>query len=387
LNTAEPSILFLDQSGKLGGAELMLADIVPRVGRNNSVLLFDEGPFGTLLEQLGASVHVCSAKIQVTKNQGILSLMKAAPNMAKLVRTAIQFSKKHDLLYANTPKALMVGAIASFLSRKPLVFHLHDILDSTHFSRINSALIARTARLFAKQIIANSEATRVSYLRCSGSKKNNVHVVYNGFKTPQTSSPNGTTAQELRKEHGVPENSLVAAVIGRIAPWKGQHVILDALPLIPNFQVWIVGDALFTKEDLDYKNELLAMTKHSDQVRFLGFQNDLRGIYEAADVIVHTSVAPEPFGRVIVEGMLYGKPVVATRAGGAIEIVSDRKTGYLYEMGNHVELADVLNHLRSNKSETELIAERGQIDATNRFALDKVLEQIRKIVSNVFNVG
>ena len=50
---------------------------------------------------------------------------------------------------------------------------------------------------------------------------------------------------------------------------------------------------------------------------------------KAVDIVVHTSIAPEPFGRVIVEGMLARKPVIATRAGGALEIIDEGVTGLL----------------------------------------------------------
>ena len=65
----------------------------------------------------------------------------------------------------------------------------------------------------------------------------------------------------------------------------------------------------------------------------------------AWDVVVHASVRPEPFGRVILEGMLLGKPVIATAAGGVPELIDDGRTGFLVPPGDATALADCLRRV------------------------------------------
>ena len=89
---------------------------------------------------------------------------------------------------------------------------------------------------------------------------------------------------------------------------------------MPDVVVWIVGDALFTEEDRAYSQKLRSLVANSyvdSRVYFLGFRSDVNILMRAADIIAHCSVSAEPFGRVIVEGMFSGKPIIASRAGWA----------------------------------------------------------------------
>ena len=115
-------------------------------------------------------------------------------------------------------------------------------------------------------------------------------------------------------------------------PWKGQHIALEALRSLPGVHLAIVGEALFTEEDRAYREELRRTAEEpglQGRVHFLGFRSDVIELLHAMDVVVRCSVAAEPFGRVIVEAMLAGTPVVATRGGGVDEIITDGQDGFL----------------------------------------------------------
>ena len=92
----------------------------------------------------------------------------------------------------------------------------------------------------------------------------------------------------------------------RLSPWKGQHILLEALVHCPADVVAIlVGDALFGEQD--YVQTLKAQVESlglQNRVHFLGFRSDIVPLMHACDVVAHTSTAPEPFGRVIAEAML-----------------------------------------------------------------------------------
>lgn len=123
-------ILFLDQSGKPGGAELCLIDIAKPYRDRALVGLFADGAFKTLLEQHHIPVEVFTNQpIQVRKQSNLLQAFGSLGQLAPLVAKVVQTAHEYDLIYANTQKALVVGAIASFIARRPLVYHLHDILS------------------------------------------------------------------------------------------------------------------------------------------------------------------------------------------------------------------------------------------------------------------
>ena len=194
---------------------------------------------------------------------------------------------------------------------------------------VGSTLANRTV----VRVIANSRATAAAFVE-SGGKSKLVRVVYNGIDPAPFELTTPAELEALEKELGLAEASIVG-VFSRLAPWKGQHVLLDALPHLPAVHALLVGDALFGErtyaESLRVRARSLGV---ADRVHFLGFRKDVPRLMRLSDVVVHTSTAPEPFGRMIVEGMMADKPVVASRAGGATEIIEDKVNGYLVPPGN-----------------------------------------------------
>jgi glycosyltransferase involved in cell wall biosynthesis len=177
-------------------------------------------------------------------------------------------------------------------------------------------------------------------------------------------------------------------LFGRITPWKGQHVFIKALVELPDVRGLIVGDALFTREDRSYAQELRDLVAHlriADRIHFTGFCPDILPLLLSVDVVAHCSTSPEPFGRVIVEAMLAGRPVIATRAGGAMEIVSDNQTGLLVEPGDSHALAAAIQRLLENR---EFAAEMGRAakrDAEQRFRLDRILQEWNECIEEVIS--
>jgi glycosyltransferase involved in cell wall biosynthesis len=113
-----------------------------------------------------------------------------------------------------------------------------------------------------------------------------------------------------------------------------------------------VGDALFGEQA--YAATLHARAAQPDlagRVHFLGFRSDIPALMCSMDIIAHTSTAPEPFGLVIVEAMLARRPVIATAAGGALEIVLRQQTGLLVAPGSIAELHDALSYILANPVE------------------------------------
>ena len=374
-------VLFVDQSGQCGGAELMLADLLRRLrGKVEAkVVLFDEGPFAELLRRERFAVEVLPLKLRTTKHAGKLAKLLDLPLLGLLALKLSRRARGYDLIYANTPKAMVAGALAARLSGKRLVFHLHDILDATHFSPGNVRLLVSLANRQASAVVANSKATEQAFVAAGGRAELST-VVYNGFDVAESAPPDREAA---RRELGWTGDQSVAVIAGRIAEWKGQHVLLEALRRAPEWRACIVGDALFTEGDLEYKERLLAMTSDAGltgRVTFAGFAKDPACYYAAADAVVHCSTAPEPFGRVIVEGMLAGRPVIATNHGGATEILRNGVTGFLVEPGNPSALAEVLERIKADPDAAGRVASAGREDARERFDLGKIADQVFEVI-------
>jgi glycosyltransferase involved in cell wall biosynthesis len=178
-------------------------------------------------------------------------------------------------------------------------------------------------------------------------------------------------------------------MVGRIVPWKGQHVFLRAFAQAfaqSKETAVIVGDAMFGETEVAYGAELREMTRAlgiGDRVEFRGFREDVWSELDRMDIFVHASIAPEPFGQVIVEAMLCGLPVIASAGGGPSEIVTDGVDGLLYPPGNVDALVSALRRLRSDDRFRAQLGENARSRAARfspRAAASSVMSLYRQVL-------
>ena len=377
------NILFLDQTGKLAGAELVLLDVAKFHQGSCLVCLFEDGPFREKLEQHGVSVKVlASDPIQVRRESGIFQSISNANKLLPLIQQVVRLSKQYDLIYANTLKALVVGALAHLFSRRPLIFHLHDILTEEHFSVANYRLVVLLANQFASQVITVSHAAREAFV-AAGGNANLIKVIYNGFE-PEQFQGHELGRADLRQQLGV-DDRFVVGHFSRISPWKGQDILIDALTLCPDdTTVLLVGDVLFGEHD--YAQRIHAQVealKLHDRVKFLGFRSDVPQLMAACDIVAHTSTLPEPCGRVIVETMLCGRTLIASKAGGTVELIDSGRTGWLIPPGDPLKLAETISRCRDHPEETARIAAQAQAESSQRFHIETMKKEIRQLIEAV----
>jgi glycosyltransferase involved in cell wall biosynthesis len=374
-------ILFLDQSGKPGGAELCLIDIAKPYGDRALVGLFTDGPFKKLLQQHQIPIEVLATKpITVRKQSNLLQAATSLGQLAPLLKKVVQTAKKYDIIYANTQKALVIGALASFIARRPLVYHLHDILSPEHFSQTNLRVAVTLANGFASLVIANSQASQTAFV-AAGGRPELTEIVYNGF-APENYQPAESEVKKLQQQLGL-EGKFVVGHFSRLAPWKGQHILIEALAKCPpEVTVILVGDALFGEQDYVQKlHQQVATMGLEHRVEFLGFRTDIPQLMAACDLVAHTSTSPEPFGRVIVEAMLCGTPIVAAKAGGAVELVEHGSNGFLVTPGEPQELVQIIHTCLQETEITATIAKNAQAIARQRFDVTAINQQIASLLS------
>jgi len=367
---ARPRVLFVDHTGELGGAELCLLDVAANAGPGSAVVLFADGPFRERLVGAGVPVEVLPAPRAVlgVRRGSSGSVVAVAAGVARLAWRLARTARRFDVVYANTQKALVVASVAGALARRPVVWHLHDLLTDEHFGRAQRRLVVLLARLFVRRVIANSEATRDAFVRAGG-RAATVQVIYNGIEPAPFDAVSDDEASRVRVGLGA-GRAPVVGLFGRIAPWKGHLVLLEAMAELPDVHAILVGEATF-EADRDYPEVLRARAASlglTDRVHGLGFRDDVPALMRACDVVVHASTSAEPFGRVIVEGMLAGRPVIATRAGGAVELVDDGVTGLLTPPGDADALRDAITRLLTNAPLATRLGASGRASARQRFA-------------------
>ncbi len=190
--------------------------------------------------------------------------------------------------------------------------------------------------------------------------------------------------RETRKKLGFVDQDVVALIVGRFIPLKGHSVFLraihNAIQEDLNIKALIVGTdpspASEFREKLESEVVQLGL---QDRVQFLPWQDHMGPIYEASDVVLQPSIEAESFGYVALEGMSMGKPVIASRIGGLIDVVSDGETGFLVEPGDSDKLAQAILKIVKNPTLAFRLGENGRERVKKLFTMEHNAAEVQEI--------
>ena len=236
------------------------------------------------------------------------------------------------------------------------------------------------------QVFCISQAVYDSLVSC-GCDSHNFLLLHNGID-PQSLTIQ-RSAERIRQDLGIAPDQAVIGMVGNIKRWKGQKVLVEALPTIiandPKLVCVFVGAV--DKEDQPYFGEMQELIEQhglSEYVIFAGYTRDVPDFINIMDIVVHASVEPEPFGRVIIEAMAMGKPVVASRDGGVPEIVDEPCCGRTFLPGSAKGLAAVLLELLSDPSRLDTIGKAGLRRVNSHFHIRTNAERTTKVYETLF---
>ncbi|MEK8090153.1 glycosyltransferase family 4 protein [Thermithiobacillus plumbiphilus] len=380
----KPRILFLNHTGDLGGAELCLLDIASHFAEGSQVMLFEDGAFRHLLESRGCMVglsHGAEGMMRIRRGSGFSTAIRAVPAVFGLAHAIARKASEFDVIYANSQKAFIVAAVASRFSGTPLLWHLHDIFTNSNFHPVLRDLAIGLANRYASRVLANSEATRAAFVQCGG-RADLVQVVYPGTDPAHFADPDLTRILAWRHQHC--GDAPLLGIFGRLTPWKGQHVFLKALAALPGVHGLLVGAP--TYENRNFHEALKRQMEDlgiQDRVHFWGHSDEIPALMRVVDIVVHASTLPEPFGKVVVEGMLAGQPVIATAAGGVPEIIENEISGILVPPGDAGHLAEAIRNLLQNPSTLHSIGKKGHERALSRFSLERSLDEVDRAITKI----
>ena len=377
-------VLALDHAGVLGGAELSMLDVIAGLDGDVAVRLFADGPFREVLARRGVDVRVLPmGSLGAVRKGSRLPSARALLDTWQLAGRVAREGRAWSVLYANSQKAFVVAALAGIRCGRPVVWHLRDLLGAPHFSTLNTRAVVMLANRRAARVIANSHATADAFV-AHGGVRTKIRVVHNGIDAAPFDAVTDADARALR-ERLSPGAGYVMAVFGRLHEWKGQRTALAAMDALPgDCHLWIVGAPLFGEQAFEEALRSRAAERGlSSRVHFLGFRDDIALLMRAADVIVHASTLPEPFGRVIVEGMLAQRPVIATAAGGVGEILDDGRTGLLVPPGNAAAIAAAVQELRGDPLRAAALAAAGAAHARAAFGVNAMVRGVRAVLDEV----
>jgi glycosyltransferase involved in cell wall biosynthesis len=357
-------VVYLDHCAALSGAEIALSRLLPALPDVEAhVVLAEDGPLVPLLQESAVSVEVrrlASTAQSVGRGQvrpGRLPLAAGLGAVRYTVGLALHLRRlRPDLVHTNSLKAAVYGSVAGRLAGVPVVWHARDRVAEDYLPGAAARLVRAVARRLPAAVIANSHAT-LDTLQLPQRGGFPVRVVGDPYQPPAAAVDRPARAA----------GELVVGMVGRLAPWKGQHVFLEAFArACPDggARAVLVGSAMFG--ETDYERSLRALIddlRLSDRVTMLGFCPDVAAELAGMDVLVHASVLPEPFGQVVVEGMAAGLPVIASEAGGPAEIITHGVDGLLHAPGDVAALSAVLGVVVTDSALRARLGSAGRVTA------------------------
>jgi glycosyltransferase involved in cell wall biosynthesis len=199
------------------------------------------------------------------------------------------------------------------------------------------------------------------------------------------------TSPSVRQEFGIPDDAPVVLMVARLQRWKGVHVLVDAAANVvknqPRARFIVVGGTLFGLEK-DYALELrqqVERLKLIHAVTFAEFRSDMFRFYSAADLVVHCSIQPEPFGMVLLEAMAHGKPVVASDSGGPREIVERGVTGLLVPPEDAEGLARAILMLLGDPGRGVRMGQAGAARFRSLFSAERMVRQLECVYEQMLD--
>jgi glycosyltransferase involved in cell wall biosynthesis len=361
-------ILLVDHTGSVSGAEYSLQSLIAG--------LQDAGVRCTLACPVGPNQALARSRgiepWTITATEGSLALHPlrtlraigeiayAATQVARLVR-----SLSVDLVHANSIRASLVTGLAARIVRRPTVAHLRDRLPPGTVSKASLRLIGATCA----HVVANSRYT------AGALEEAGVHVGASVIHNPVDRELFRPLAElertPARARLGLDPETFALGVVGQITPWKGQDTALRAVAELaerhPRLRLLVVGEAKFlsraTRFDnaayLEQLHELARDERLADRVDFLGERDDVPTIMGTLDALLVPSHG-EPFGRVVVEAMAAGTPVVASDSAGPSEIIQHGVTGLLAAEGDTKAWAGAIERLITDGQGRRQLIDRGR---------------------------
>lgn len=369
-----PRVLFLNHSATMGGAEFCLLDIASSLRESSLVVLLEDGPFRQKLSAVGVRVVVIDAgALHRVRRGSRLPSATAVTSVWRAAREVAAIARDFDVIHANSQKALVVGSLAARRAGTPLVWHLHDIIEPPAFSRLNIALDVWLANHRTDRVLAVSRATAAAFVGQGGDQER-VHVVYNGIDTaPFEEPPRAPTFRTVNGLDRVP----VIGCFSRLAEWKGQHVLIEAVADLPGTHLLLVGGALFGEQEYEARLRALVHSRGmAERVHFLGQRDDVATLMQEVDLVVHPSTSPEPFARTLIEAMLAGHPPIASECGGVPELITSGQTGYLFPPGDVGALRSLLQRLMGAPDALARVAVGAREHAFRHFAMPSFVSAV-----------
>ncbi|MBD3420285.1 MAG: glycosyltransferase [Chitinivibrionales bacterium] len=352
------NILFLDHFNRHGGAQEYIIDVAR---------YFSKRKKNCYLPKINIQTLHCAAEGLNQTNFSILSKSyKSVVFYIKFVVNIFQVNffirrKEISIVHCNSIPVLFLTLLKPNSTKN--IFTCHDV----SLSKIRLMVVER----FSDYVISVSNYVKF-YLYKNGISQN-IETIYNGFYA--------IPSQSSKNKKGV----LRFGIIGRIIPWKGHNLFLEAANIVLSkgflAKFFVIGEA----EEKTYLKELKLKYDRNYAIIFLPFKKQKYQLFRNIDVLVNASISPEPFGRTIVEAAMFGIPSIAPNIAGPSEIIEDGITGLLFDTGDAIALSNSIIRMIRDKSTIPKFGLAAKKNYNERFNIDLIGTRIEDIYDKTLN--
>lgn len=297
---------------------------------------------------------------------------------------------KYMIVHTHSAKAGVVGRIAAWLAKTPIIIHHNHGKPYHRFQsniiRFFYKLIEKFTSHFCDKIISVTHTIVKEMSDDKIAPQEKFVVIRSGFDISMFKNYNILNTIEIKNKYGINNNDVLIGKIARFSELKGHIYLLKAFEKVlkkkQNVKLVLIGDG-------DYKNVLIDLInekKLNDKIIFTGliWPNEIPSIISILDVVVHTSLL-EGLPRVFVQSMLMGKPVISFDLDGASEVIENGKNGYLVEPKNVDMLADKILDLIFDINKAKEFGNYAKNNIKEDFSIEAMVENTDKLYKELIN--
>lgn len=318
-----------------------------------------------------------------TENLRVLGMEKRRAIDPRIVLqlTALWRDGECEVIHAHNGRMALHAALAKTMTRRGTLVTTQHFLHPARTTRrglrrlAGKAAHGLTSRTIRRHV-AISRAVGDAMLARREAPAAKLRVVLNGIHDPQK-QVSGSRA-ETRARLKLTDDAPLIVCLARLEPEKGLTTLIDAMKMVSlrlkNAVCLIAGEGSLA----DQLQNRVAQMSFPVPVRLLGFVDDPLSLLASADLLVLPSIA-EPFGLSLVEAMALGVPVVATRAGGPVEVVQEGRSGLLTPPGDVHALADGILAMFGDETHRANMGKAARADFLDRFTAQRMAKQMMSV--------
>ena len=292
-----------------------------------------------------------------------------------------------DIVHTHSSKAGVLGRWAAKCAVVPVIIHTpHGHIFYGYFSKWMTTIFIWIERLTARitdKIITLTQRGKEEHVHFKIAPPDKFVTIHSGIDINPKVSHQELKAH-LKKQWVLNEGYFIFGSVGRLDPIKGTSYLIEAMALLvkkyPKSQLLLVGEGS-QRERLKKQCINLGLGAF---VKFTGYQKDPAPFIEIMDVFILPSLN-EGMGRVILEAMTYGKPVIATKVGGIPELVEDGKNGILVNPQDPHALAQAMIRLANDKPLLDRMSHEAILKVGDQFNINRMVRDIEDLYQQLAN--